>query len=116
MIEDRIESAAELYRDNCNRMVMEGSGLEETFDAAIKLAFIEGAKFVSDYDWHTLGEEMPRDEETVMIKTKNEYKVVGYYSEAEDLWIIDGFYDKLKSSEIMCWRYPYRGPKKLTKS
>lgn len=95
-------------------MVFEGTGLEETFDAAIKLAFIEGAKFVSDYDWHTLGEEMPRDEETVMIKTKLEYKLVGYYSEAKDLWIIYGSDHPLRSSEIMCWRYPYRGPKKVT--
>lgn len=65
---DRIEAAASAYRNNMNRLVAEAAGCEATFDAAIRLAFREGARFALENQWMSVEERLPKNGRLVIVR------------------------------------------------
>lgn len=91
---DRIEAAASAYRNNMNRLVAEAAGCEATFDAAIRLAFREGARFALENQWMSVDEEIPPTDEDLIVYVPEDYeqptRCVSAYWDGEDWYTTDG--------------------------
>nr|DAT51076.1 MAG TPA: Protein of unknown function (DUF551) [Caudoviricetes sp.] len=91
---DRIEAAASAYRNSMNRLVVEAAGCEATFDAAIRLAFREGARFALENQWMSVDEEIPPTDEDLIVYVPEDYeqptRCVSAYWDGEDWYTTDG--------------------------